>query len=134
MTTHVIDILVVPESSNTVLNLILSQLNMPITTINKQNSAFVVNSLNTEKMQKAEKEKLMSSLENVNSVKMAQLSANQRKRVANHLFKVENDSVFKDKNILFFDDALFTGSTLTAIQKLIPINHALVMFSFNESK
>lgn len=129
--THHFNLIITPESSNVLLSQILSYLNLPIVTVSKQDKLSITNTLNAEKMCKTEKEKLTNSLVGMSSVKMAQLSGNQRKRVAKNLFNIENVEVFQNKNILFFDDALFTGSTLSAIQKLISFNHAFVMFSFD---
>ncbi len=126
-----IELIILPESNNVLLRSILSYVNLPLVIINKKNKEMMVDVLNTELMQKAEREKLMNSIENMSTVKIAQISANQRKRVADKLFHVENVSVFKNKKVLFFDDALFTGSTLFAIKKMVDFNHAFVLFSFD---
>ena len=75
---------------------------------------------------KPEKQKLMTSLSSNDIVKIASLAGNQRRRIQPHLFKSEQVNV--GTKVLFFDDSMFSGSTLNAVKQQYPIHEVFVIF------
>lgn len=78
-------------------------------------------------MMKDERKKLIKNIEEMEDIKIGLVAANQRTRIANILFRIEED--LNNKRVLFMDDSVFTGSTLKAISQLVEFKEAIVLFS-----
>lgn len=121
------DTILIPETQNDCFKEIVKQLNKKIVIFTKASKEEVLFQLESHSMMKAERKKLKDSIESMNDIKIGLIAANQRVRVANLLFKVQED--LTDKRVLFMDDSIFTGSTFKAITKLVNIKEACVLFS-----
>lgn len=114
--------LIIPETGNKNLLEIAQLSNKRIITLEKNSKEIIKNELSLQPMMKSEREKLYKSLEVMESVKMAGIAGNQRKRFIEILFK---KIVFQnDDSFVFFDDSLFSGYTFLAAQyQLRDIEH-----------
>lgn len=121
------DYILMPETKNECFKEIIEQLNKRTVVFTKNSKEEVLNQLSLQKMMKDERKKLVSAIECMDDIKIGLIAANQRLRVANLLFKVQED--LTDKKVLFMDDSVFTGSTLKAISQFIKIEEALVLFT-----
>lgn len=83
--------------------------------------------LETQNMMKAERKKLVDNLNQMEDIKIGLVAANQRMRIANLLFNIQED--LTGKKVLFMDDSVFTGSTFKAISQVVNIQEAFVLFS-----
>lgn len=113
-------LLIIPETSNEVLISIAKNSGKEVVFLIKNSKENILLKLQNQKMMKSEAKKLFSIVEGLDIVKMAAIAGNQRKRFISILFKELNLSENqKDKNILFFDDSLFSGFTYLAAQDKI---------------
>lgn len=119
----------IPETDN--LNLIkLSSLVSEKTIIIKKNRKdYIISKLNEQSYQKKEKESLFQSLENMQTIKMANIKGNQRKRFIDILFEKVDSDISMD-NSLLLDDSYFSGLTYKALKRKIPnTTKNVVLFS-----
>jgi phosphoribosylpyrophosphate synthetase len=121
------DLILTPESSNKNLKTIINNLNLPVVYLEKRNNEELIIELDKQFFMKQEKNKLYKSIKEQNKVKIGLISANQRNRVSNVLFK-EPVIDLSNKKVLFIDDSFFTGSTLFAINQKYNIEKNLVLF------
>lgn len=121
------DLILIPETNNECFKEIIQQLNIKAVMFNKNSKEKILMDLAQQKMRKAERKKLVDSIECMNDVKIGLIAANQRMRVANLLFNIQED--LTAKKVLFMDDSIFTGSTFKAISELVKIEQACVLFS-----
>lgn len=106
-----------PETGNTCLIEIAQQSGKEIVYIKKQTKETIKNSLDKQAMMKAEREKLYLAIDSMNTVKMAGVAGNQRKRLVEVLFE---DIVLtpeqEEYSKVFLDDSIFSGYTFLAAQ------------------
>lgn len=121
------DVLLIPDTKNECFKEIVSQLNMPTVVLRKNTKEQIMAQLETQKMMKAERKKLVDNLNQMEDIKIGLVAANQRMRIANLLFNIKED--LKSKKVLFMDDSVFTGSTFKAISQIVNIQEAFVLFS-----
>lgn len=110
-----IDTLVVPETGNNMLLEIAKTTNKNIFILEKNSKEDIIAALSEQTMMRSEKIKLMTMLEGMDTIKMAQLAGNQRKRFVDCLFKKPNsDTLDKLGSIALLDDSVFSGYTFMA--------------------
>ncbi len=113
------DIIIIPETNNINLLSILEQSNKKVFILKKSTKTKIIQKLEEQSMMKAEKSKLFKILEEMETVKIANIPGNQRKRFIGCLF--DSESLSKEKfshnsKILFLDDSIFSGYTFLAAQ------------------
>lgn len=121
------DALLIPDTKNECFKDIVAQLNLPTVVLKKNTKEQVMEQLEKQKMMKAERKKLVDNLQQMEDIKIGLVAANQRMRIANLLFNIQED--LTDKKVLFMDDSIFTGSTFKAISQTVNIQEAFVLFS-----
>jgi len=108
--------LVVPQSSNLILKEIATILDPKFITIQKKDITKIIEYVESMKLQKAQKQKLMNDLKNNqkvnNEIRMASLAGNQREIIAEFLF--EKLEFPNDVRVLCLDDSVFSGYSLYA--------------------
>lgn len=110
-----IDTLVIPQTGNdTLLNLAkLTSKNIFI--LEKNTKETMVTAVLEQPMMRSEKTKLMNMLDSMDTIKMAQLAGNQRKRFVNCLFKKPDTKTIQQLGkIALLDDSIFSGYTFVA--------------------
>lgn len=120
------DSVIYAQTDNHILKSILSKLNKNQYEMKKNSATDIKLIVDGMKMSKPEKQKLMTSLSSNDIVKIASLAGNQRRRIQPHLFKSEQVNV--GTKVLFFDDSMFSGSTLNAVKQQYPIHEVFVIF------
>lgn len=111
------DILIFPQTSNKCFLRIVGQLGNTYHILQKQNIKEVIQELDKQSMMKAEREKLYATLALNDTVKMANIAGNQRKRFINILFHNINNHTHK--SYIFLDDSIFSGYTLAAAHQSV---------------
>ena len=106
--------LIIPETGNLSFIELAHMSGKQVITLHKASKEDIQSHLNTQPMMKAEREKLFASLDEMNTVKIAGIAGNQRKRFISCLFK-ELDITDLGKTV-FFDDSVFSGYTFLAAQ------------------
>lgn len=124
------DVLLIPDTQNDCFKQIVEKLNMPIVVFKKNSKEFVLAKLAEQKMMKDERKKLVDNINDMQDIKIGLISANQRMRVAQLLFNVNGN--LSGKKVLFMDDSIFTGSTFKAINQVVKVSEAFVLFSNQE--
>lgn len=115
-----IDILIVPETGNECLLEIAYRTGKEIVIFPKNNKEDIILAVTKQAMMKAEKAKLLSSLEAMDTIKIANIAGNQRKRFIECLFKsIDDMEIFKDKNVALLDDSVFSGYTFLAANHIL---------------
>lgn len=111
---------VTPETQNVFFTALLDELKKHISFEHQVLVKKDVGSLKLELLQqpmmKAEKEKLVSTLDAMTTLKVAKLAGNQRKRVEAHLFK----PLPEVKKAFILDDSFMSGTTLRAMIHALP--------------
>ena len=121
------DCILIPETKNECFKEIVKNLNYQTVMIRKRSKEEILTNLESQKMMKAERKKLVDNIMQMEDVKIGLVAANQRERVANVLF--EDIESIKDKKVLFLDDSVFTGSTFKAIVNKFKVIDTVVLFS-----
>lgn len=121
------DCILIPETENQCFKEIVARLKIKTVILQKNSKKQVLERLALQSMMKDERKKLVSCIESMQEIKIGLIASNQRVRVSNILFHINED--LKDKRILFMDDSVFTGSTLKAIRLLVNFKEAFVLFS-----
>lgn len=121
------DCILIPETKNECFKEIVKNLNYQTVIIKKRSKEEILTNLESQKMMKAERKKLVDNIMQMEDVKIGLVAANQRERVANVLF--EDIESIKDKKVLFLDDSVFTGSTFKAIVNKFKVIDTVVLFS-----
>ena len=121
------DVVLIPDTKNVCFKQLVEKLNMPIVVLNKNSKEYVLEQLAQQKMMKDERKKLVDCINGMQDIKIGLISANQRMRVAQLLFNVTSN--LEGKKVLFMDDSVFTGSTFKAINQVVKIDQAFVLFS-----
>jgi hypothetical protein len=121
--------IIFPETGNTCLIEIAEMSGKNIIVLEKNTKKDILLQLDNQSMMKAEREKLYKIISENETVKMAQLPGNQRKRLEKLLFKSPKLSL--DKSYTFLDDSIFSGYTFLAAQEAIKsVKHNnIVLFS-----
>lgn len=117
---------VIPSTTNSLFLNIVKTLGKKVFVLEKNDNASIKKELDQQAMMRTERQKLYAAIDSMDTIKMAAIAGNQRKRFINCLFKkcpVENAA--------FLDDSVFSGCTLTA--SLAAIEHPtlknIVLFS-----
>lgn len=125
------DIIIYPETTNVFFKQLLVKSNKALICLEKINKEELLESIDKSNLSKSSCRNLFDMIDKMSNFKVADFSSSQRKR----LRKVFNDIDIKveNKNIVFFDDSIFSGTTFSAAQeKLSHLNvKNIVLFSFN---
>lgn len=126
------DRVVIPESSNEVLNLIASKSSADVSVLKKRGGLAIVEDLKQLKLQKAQMLKLVKLLGDASTVKFGGLPANLRGIISPYLF--EPLPIPSDQKVLYLDDSSFTGYTLLAAKHAIQSDNVnyICMFHYPE--
>lgn len=118
--------LVVPETTNVNLLNMVNDLSSNVIFLEKNSIAVVKEAINSQAMMRAERNKLNDLLDSMETIKMASIPGNQRKRFLNLLFKPVTLG-----NVVYFDDSIFSGYTFKAALNAINGNvlNNVVLFS-----
>lgn len=121
----------VPETENSNLIRLSSLVSDNTIIIKKKAKPEIISLLENQKFQKDEKNALFKSIEEMSSIKMAKIKANQRKRFEDILFDDLSDDILMD-NSLLLDDSSFSGFTYKALKKKVPkTTMDVIIFSKN---
>lgn len=122
--------LIIPETGNSGLIELAHLSGKEVVTLYKAQKEEIKTHLETQSMMKAEREKLFSAIAAMDKVKMAGIAGNQRKRFIECLFKTPDISDTKD--VVFFDDSMFSGYTYLAAQHRLDFeHHNIILFDKN---
>lgn len=127
-----VDTLIVPETSNKCLLEIAYKTGKEVVVLHKNSKDNIIIAISQQTMMKAEKAKLLSSLESMDTIKIANIAGNQRKRFVECLFKpLDNAEILKGKNVALLDDSVFSGYTFLAANHILSgLNQQnLILFS-----
>lgn len=112
--------LIVPETSNLCLLEIAQLTGCPTILLKKNMKEKILLDLDNQAMMKAERQKLISSINAMETVKIANIAGNQRKRFIGSLFQPLNEYLILDKSdVVFLDDSIFSGYTFMAAQHVL---------------
>lgn len=111
-------LIVYPQTSNILFLNLVDKFKNNKQQLSKNTPEQILHILNEQQMMKAEKEKLFKTLESHNTVKMAHIAGNQRKRFINCLFQ----PICISSNAVFLDDSVFSGHTLAAAHQAIQLD------------
>lgn len=118
--------LIIPETGNLAFVELAHMNGKKVITLHKASKENIKSHLHTQPMMKTEREKLFSSLDEMNRVKIAGIAGNQRKRFIQCLFEELN--VDDIGQTIFFDDSIFSGYTFLAAQYRLKIYHMIILF------
>jgi hypothetical protein len=119
----------IPETGNLNLIRLAEKISYNIVFVKKNKKQIIIDELNKQTYQKKEKEALFDSISKMDTIKMADVKGNQRKRFVDCLFENNefNDSLYE--NSLFLDDSSFSSYTYQAAkQKIKKTNHTVILF------
>lgn len=123
-------LLIIPETGNDCLKSIALLSGKEVVYLKKSNKESIFKALDQQKFMKDEKIKLYESIHQMETVKIAGIAGNQRKRFVSCLFdELSLTQNQQDKNTVFFDDSIFSGFTFLASQhvlKYIPHNNIVI--------
>lgn len=127
-----VDVIIFPETQNECFKEIVNTLNMEKLMVEKRSVDDMLVDLNTQQFMKAEKDKLFNSLSGTNTVKLAAVAGNQRKRFIEILFNPV--SIDKSKRYLILDDSFFSGTTLAGLERICAGTQYKTLVLFDKSK
>ncbi len=123
--------ILVPGTSNEILKEIAFESSKKVYFLEKASISEIIPALQAQSMMKGEAQKLLSQLKTLESIKMADIAGNQRKRFIGLLFKnIDNlKEYLNNEKIVFLDDSVFSGITLQAAHdKIKDIPHTKIVF------
>ena len=129
---NMVNIIIVPETSNLLLKDFLFSTNKNIIFLKKNNKQYIVEEIKKQNMMKSEAKKLLLTLDDMKTVKIADIAGNQRKRFQNCLFQPLNINIM-DNDIIFLDDSLFSGNTFLAAQQMLKNFNITNIILFNKN-
>lgn len=126
------DYVIFPETTNQFLIDIINHVDWKADKVilRKHDKQHILKLLSEQKMMKQERLKLFNTIQSMDTIKIANIAANQRNRVSQLLFYSDSDNIdFDSKKVLFFDDSIFTGSTMNAIKNKYNIKDVVVLYA-----
>lgn len=124
--------IVVPETSNYLLKSFLISTGKKIIYLQKNSKEKIIESIQQQPMMKSEAKKLFSSLNNMKTIKIADIAGNQRKRFQTCLFNDISEQNM-DTDIVFLDDSIFSGNTFLAAQEKLKNFNVTNIILFNKN-
>lgn len=123
-----IEHIVIPESSNSFIEEVVSLTGLKYSIIQKNNIEFIVSHIDELNLQKKEKLSHLSKIEKMGkNFKINELKANQRRKYLHLLFE-KRDFLDIEKSIIV-DDSFFSGTTYEALKFSTGISNFFFIFS-----